>query len=422
MSIDWNSNIDCKPRRLKIAIEEIEKKFYDIENSNPTKDMFERMKYDVFNKVKNASSEEILNDRLLSKREAKVAVWICRKITNKDNRSINWQEKAFLHISARKRQLSAAFLFDAYQDIYWNEYLRKHLQERIMDVEKLSIVKNKEYFEVIFRQNPISQTSRLCSYKNIRIRDVDEYFNILNEKPLSNAIKKELIINSSKAWLQNLVQSELDYIYEHLEGKELRMFFTKFVRELDILSYSPDQIDRNHLFCYAFSNIVKHEGDPKKRESKWSDVPKDIVDLVKWWTTQHEIDQFFSKLDADPYRKDFWRKTAKHITDLRHYRHPNAFAMRIGDYYFVEFGDVGNALYIYNTVTFNKLTKNINEASLISESTLKENNASYWSRKVRLSKTEINQYGARAYHHDSKSEVWQNHVKNIIWNVANVDI
>lgn len=103
--------------------------------------------------------------------------------------------------------------------------------------------------------------------------------------------------------------------------------------------------------------------------------------MVTRWITRRAIEVFFAMAGgptADAERIEFWRRYADAITDFRFYlgtggrrqlgrirqeiggladdrsivknlSHSsiNAFAMTIGDYMFVEFSEVGNALYIY---------------------------------------------------------------------------
>jgi hypothetical protein len=125
--------------------------------------------------------------------------------------------------------------------------------------------------------------------------------------------------------------------------------------------------------------VVARWGDPRQRSaapvwSRWATA--DGRRLVSSWMTRLVIDDFFATLSGHPERAAFWGRYAMAIDELWVYtsvdarknkgevvaklrrdleghvhrmndRSTNAFAMRIGEYVFVEFSERGNALYMY---------------------------------------------------------------------------
>lgn len=123
-------------------------------------------------------------------------------------------------------------------------------------------------------------------------------------------------------------------------------------------------------------------GDPRPRQNHpgWTTWTTEAArKMVVAWSTRRIIERFFRSLagiDGDGARADFWDRYAESIDDLWIYTsedtrrnrrdvvvelrkvlegnvHPmkhstvNAFAMQIGGHVFVEFSEIGNALYVY---------------------------------------------------------------------------
>ena len=128
---------------------------------------------------------------------------------------------------------------------------------------------------------------------------------------------------------------------------------------------------------------VKSWGSPNIfSQAKWSLVEEPIKGMVREWLVKEDLRDFFSLLQADQAadqrRLTFWLEYAKQI-DFAHFvlgatvwHSPqadykemrarkrsriaqlvdgsptnNAFVLKVGDYFFVEFGETGNACYIY---------------------------------------------------------------------------
>lgn len=152
---------------------------------------------------------------------------------------------------------------------------------------------------------------------------------------------------------------------------------------------TPDQPKLREL-------VVARWGDPRQRAAipdweRWA--APEARRLVASWMTRLVIDGFFESLSGpggDPARAAFWGRYAMAIDELWVYtsvdarrsrgpvvaelranlggnvqrmRHPtaNAFAMRIGEYVFLEFSEKGNALFIYRA---NAIPFDLNESDL----------------------------------------------------------
>lgn len=128
---------------------------------------------------------------------------------------------------------------------------------------------------------------------------------------------------------------------------------------------------------------VKSWGSPQLvQQAKWGLVEPRVKEMVSQWLVLEDLEDFFERLQAsgqaDRRRLTFWKRFIKqisfsHVALSRHlwfsrqpnwleFRHKkggrisrldgggggkNAFIMKIGDYYFVEFGETGDACYGY---------------------------------------------------------------------------
>ena len=144
------------------------------------------------------------------------------------------------------------------------------------------------------------------------------------------------------------------------------------VNRLAAASSKPDQPAIREL-------ALARWGDPRQRSAipdwqRWANP--DARRLVSSWITRLVINDFFAALSGHPERAAFWGRYAMSIDELWVYtsvdarknrsdvvsklrrdlggnvqrmndRSTNAFAMRIGDFVFVEFSEKGNALYMY---------------------------------------------------------------------------
>jgi hypothetical protein len=132
--------------------------------------------------------------------------------------------------------------------------------------------------------------------------------------------------------------------------------------------------------------VVERWGNPwlERNDSRWMDVRPEARQMVSSWLKERLIERFFGLMSEDEIndqrRIEFWKRHVDRITDM-HFalgeaarRNPspdfrqlrkemhgllvrlesggsprnNAFIMRIGGYLFVEFGEKGNAMFVFS--------------------------------------------------------------------------
>lgn len=153
-----------------------------------------------------------------------------------------------------------------------------------------------------------------------------------------------------------------------------------------------------HKELMAFS--IKHWNTPWSRANRlnWELVSKDAARMVEDWLRLDLLGRFFEYFSGDGFntarRSDFWRRYSDRISDMYFalgrdamgdrrpeflemkkkmdgrliaiddglsILHNNALLMRIGDYWFVEFGGTGGSVFVYENLPFDvSSTLNIN--------------------------------------------------------------
>gem|GEM_PF-4304856 len=97
----------------------------------------------------------------------------------------------------------------------------------------------------------------------------------------------------------------------------------------------------------AVVEMVARRLPARQSHKAWELLGDGARDLVRWWQTQRDLEKFFREWNADPEREFFWRAYVKHIRGIEAYKSASVLAMKVGQFWFVEFGEVGNASYAY---------------------------------------------------------------------------
>lgn len=220
------------------------------------------------------------------------------------------------------------------------------------------------------------------------------------------------IPESSWLW-QRVIQMQIDKLNSISEAQFLGVI-PNFIKIADIHTSQADPLLIGLLNRYEQSNqrdqahkelkdfALNHWRNPQiKSSSRWGLVSDGVRKMVSQWFAKEDLLLFFSLLqdagNVDKARLDYWLKFVDQIdytrivmgndavsrrdSDFVDYRNKNkgrfseliggatsnnAFIMRIGKYYFVEFSETGNACYIYDSshLAFDPETKQLHLAEL----------------------------------------------------------
>ena len=88
---------------------------------------------------------------------------------------------------------------------------------------------------------------------------------------------------------------------------------------------------------------------PSRTSTARRGLAPEVEDILRWADVRARLERIFKQWKAsDTYRPAYWRGWIRHIGDVREFPGMKAVAMRIGDHWFIEFGDSGNASYSYS--------------------------------------------------------------------------
>jgi hypothetical protein len=89
----------------------------------------------------------------------------------------------------------------------------------------------------------------------------------------------------------------------------------------------------------------------------WQVLSDRAREVIRWWSTQRDLEKFFNQWHADPEREAFWRGYVRHIKTVESYKKASALAMHIGDYWYVEFGQINNACWRYSELDWQRMER-----------------------------------------------------------------
>ncbi|MGK5090430.1 EH signature domain-containing protein [Deltaproteobacteria bacterium TL4] len=205
---------------------------------------------------------------------------------------------------------------------------------------------------------------------------------------------RELIHEGSWFWGE-IILSQIKQVTE-LPDSGFKNYLNQMLEQLKTHPLYHDKGLKLILIRYhQCSDLMRHEGlrdfaiecwgSPQLiRQAKWGLVEHNVKNMVSQWLALEDLEEFFNILQSDRVgdsrRYEFWKQYLKQITytqivlgnDARYSSDPdyvefrnkrkknnrlsylkdapsstNAFIMRIGEYYFVEFSETGNACYGY---------------------------------------------------------------------------
>lgn len=143
-----------------------------------------------------------------------------------------------------------------------------------------------------------------------------------------------------------------------------------------IINRYLDAFDFNDFQDDILRQVIDRLLDPRKNPSRWKGISELAVQNVKKWLYKIELFEF---LDYD--RFEYWKKYLRRMTDLKVVQEPPVAAMYFGDFVVLEFAEIGNAAYFYETEGFKKhLAPKL--ISYVSETSLKDRNAHFYIHKL----------------------------------------
>lgn len=276
-----------------------------------------------------------------------------------------WRSHAIDILAALPRPLSFEPLYVLYQYYYHHIALRNAVSGQYVRLESKSFYENDAL--AVFCENPVDglvvAAFRYCH----SIPKLIEHFRLQRSAPLAThaahacyqAVIRNPLGELEKPWLLGHSLGEAIIAMEtHLSTKQDQIgFLVALVRAYGALSWKYKEVANHPLLPKLFERVTQKDmlSKPDERPDIWKFYPETAA-LVRAWINDEKIKKFFDSVDAEPARRIFWRRAVSVIDEIEDFPACSGFAMKIGEVWFMEFGQTGNACYPYPDNIFIALT------------------------------------------------------------------
>lgn len=189
--------------------------------------------------------------------------------------------------------------------------------------------------------------------EGVRLDEVSSRLQLPAGCPLESEVWARLLSIQAAPWMLdqpfNLVDAQLGLRQGHWSvGAIGRQLLEPAARA----GASPSDVAVGSRFGQVVERVFLRL--PRDRgHDAWRRLGPEATEVVRWWQTQRDLEKFFQQWRSDPEREAFWRRYVRHIGAMQGFRSASALAMRIGNYWFIEFKP-GNACYAYTDVEWQR--------------------------------------------------------------------
>jgi len=337
-----------EPRYLSIARNEITKA-WPPDDSAPQelKEMNSEDIARIIKKINQINSSVWIN---IKRRDLRIALALCKSQKNK--LTLAWKKKVFDIINRQKRPFGIKVLFGIYQYCFESKPLKDAILKSIdsYSEQNLPYIIHKSVF---FSEYPPISISKFILDEKLDLLSFPDILNLEKRSPLSKMTRIQILKAANKEYINLHASETLEDICSS-EDVECTLLLLDKVVELYVtgdMDRTEDivEFDKNPKLGKIFQAAIQNNllGNIKENEVRWQNSSERVKKWALRWLVYHKIEEFFGKVDANPERKEFWHGYVREISDYDIFPNIPAFAMKIGNLYFIEFGDIGNACYVY---------------------------------------------------------------------------
>ena len=183
--------------------------------------------------------------------------------------------------------------------------------------------------------------------EGVRLDELTETLRIPAGSPVESAVWARLLSPAAAPWMAAQPRQALDKLLGVHEGHwTVGAIGRQILGTAMLRGATPADVAPGEELATLVAMVARRL--PRNREtSPWRHLGTPERSLIQWWETHRDLEEFFARWNADPDRELFWRHYVRNIQGIEALPSASALAMRIGDYWFVEFGKVGNASRAY---------------------------------------------------------------------------
>lgn len=174
--------------------------------------------------------------------------------------------------------------------------------------------------------------------------------------PLGHQVAMTLVTTSDRRWVEAQLDEFLTLTAQSSLDPALRQ--ACLVRLMDPCTgrvQSPEDPFDDVAVRWLEAAQAWAQGWPNEAPGPWSRLPARAAELARWFIFSRDLREFFGSTEGNADRIAYWRAWIHQVRDHATFKRVGAFAIRLADYWIVEFLQVGNATYIYTHERWSQL-------------------------------------------------------------------
>ena len=255
-----------------------------------------------------------------------------------------YRRRLIRHKKTLRRRDIRPLLFYIYDE---KNCAKKVFKELKIISQNLEVVKKYNIVKTIVNKSNNLDAMKEEILKILENKSSNEIENYLERLLLQKSFKiydEILMRNVFRGFLNNKFTNEMSQEYNLLDYKLKKKLY------ILVLEYILDNSINNELMDHWIKEILDVLGEPyDPSNNKWSGISENLKELVRMWNTKHKLNRYFNEVyTGDIRRRNFWWNYRKSIYRIEFFeRYAKALIMEFKNHLIIEFGESGNACYVY---------------------------------------------------------------------------
>ncbi|PRX23239.1 EH signature protein [Orenia metallireducens] len=224
-----------------------------------------------------------------------------------------------------------------------------------------------------------------------------EYFQLTEKSQLVQSVIGRLFIKANRRIFEQEDNLLLLKLFSSLRTESFRKSAENYLEIFNVYEFDEELME-------LFKDRI---GDPVENYlSSWNDMSEVARRKARQWFNNKEMKEFFASIDANEEeaqrRFEYWQNYNESIEKVKYIRYRLQLFLVFDKFVVIEFGEKGNAAYIYDKVYFNKHFANyMNDYNSVNNNRLKHKMEKF-----------VGSEDNRIIHRDTTSGYWEQKADN----------
>jgi len=331
---------DFKPIKLRRILKKIVK-----DNNN--------LKYDLTNEQLRILIKKIINQNILTALEYEILLFNFDKIIvllheSKIETFLNSLKQQLIEVEILNNNVVIKLIYDniirnySVKSLYENIF--KEMGRNIILRNNISLNISKYFLQeydifIFLRKKFIDYMNQNDDYLN---------FNNLYRLSVEGKIYKEIVYYFFLNYINTFLDKNIDLkLIELFKKNIINISERKDIYNKIFEFYRLKKVDDYNYNWFKF--IDDDLEDPNKKIENWYGVYEEYINMMKIWIIKGKLEDFFGGKDGyDKKRLKFWKQYIKYLISINFIKELHrTIIMKTDNHIFIEFGEVGNAFFIY---------------------------------------------------------------------------